>query len=364
MVMTPVMEALGIGADVAQYAAPVATAALGAGVSALAGGSPLTGALIGGGISGLANVAGQGGALGNAYGYLSNLLGGGTGAAGTAAVDPSMLSALGATGVDANGDLVGGAYDGMPASEAVSQLNQGAGGLSGMNAQQLTSATNAADSGASTGIGGGNPVSQSSGLLGGKGISGTAAALGALAALGSSLSKPQMGTWQTPQPSSNAANLGPVYNAQLYTNPTPTRQAVNPLAGQPTSAWYTYGQLPEQSFYQNNNLPLGYYGNPNPSPVQTPVGAARGGALAHLRRPANSNEFMTGGGSNHVKGPGTAVSDSIPARLSSGEYVLDSHDVTLMGGKGGNEAGARKLDKARKQLNRGNRRGALQTMLA
>lgn len=86
----------------------------------------------------------------------------------------------------------------------------------------------------------------------------------------------------------------------------------------PDIDWYSYGQRPEESFYDSNVLP-------------TMPGKARGGV------------------SRHVRGPGTGRSDSIPARLSDGEYVLTAEDVALLG-DGSNEAGARRLDKFREKL--------------
>jgi hypothetical protein len=73
-------------------------------------------------------------------------------------------------------------------------------------------------------------------------------------------------------------------------------------------------------------------------------GYAQGGALRSL------GEFDTdSAGSRHVRGPGTGRSDSIPAQLSDGEYVLTAEDVSLLG-DGSNEAGARKLDEFRQAL--------------
>lgn len=92
----------------------------------------------------------------------------------------------------------------------------------------------------------------------------------------------------------------------------------------PDLDWYTYGERgPEADFYRDNTLP-----------EMPPVKSASGGPL-----------------SRHVRGPGTGRSDSIPARLSDGEYVLTAEDVALIG-DGSNEAGARRLDKWREQLRR------------
>jgi hypothetical protein len=44
----------------------------------------------------------------------------------------------------------------------------------------------------------------------------------------------------------------------------------------------------------------------------------------------------------HLKGPGTGTSDSIPAKLSDGEFVMTAKAVRGAG-KGSREAGARKM---------------------
>jgi hypothetical protein len=67
--------------------------------------------------------------------------------------------------------------------------------------------------------------------------------------------------------------------------------------------------------------------------------------------------LMTLAQGRHVRGPGTGRSDSIPAQLSDGEYVLTAEDVALLG-DGSNEAGARRLDEFRAQL-RKHKGGAL-----
>ena len=52
-----------------------------------------------------------------------------------------------------------------------------------------------------------------------------------------------------------------------------------------------------------------------------------------------------------VQGPGTGRSDSIPAVLSDGEYVMDAETVALLG-DGSSKAGARRLDQFRTNLRR------------
>lgn len=75
---------------------------------------------------------------------------------------------------------------------------------------------------------------------------------------------------------------------------------------------YAYG--PSQQFFENNQLPT--------------VQAAKG---------------------HYVKGGGTGTSDSIPAVLSDGEYVIDAQTVSMLG-NGSSDAGADKLDKMREEV--------------
>ena len=70
------------------------------------------------------------------------------------------------------------------------------------------------------------------------------------------------------------------------------------------------------------------------------MGAKAGGAVhgyAHGSSPRR--EFA-------VQGRGTGRSDSIPAVLSDGEYVMDAETVALLG-DGSSKAGAAKLDQFR-----------------
>jgi hypothetical protein len=65
---------------------------------------------------------------------------------------------------------------------------------------------------------------------------------------------------------------------------------------------------------------------------QQPVQAAHGGPLSH-----------------YVQGGGTGRSDSIPAKLSDGEYVIDAETVALLG-DGSSKAGAQRLDQFRANI--------------
>jgi hypothetical protein len=75
-----------------------------------------------------------------------------------------------------------------------------------------------------------------------------------------------------------------------------------------------YGYGSEKQFFKDNRLPT--------------VAAAQG---------------------TYVKGGGTGTSDSIPAKLSDGEYVMDAQTVSMLG-DGSSDAGAKKLDQMREAI--------------
>jgi len=85
--------------------------------------------------------------------------------------------------------------------------------------------------------------------------------------------------------------------------------------------------------------------NMNFSVPQEPWAGARGGIVDVLEslRPRMAGggimDFTRGG---HAVGPGTATSDSIPAFLSDGEFVMTNKAVKGIGG-GSREQGAQKL---------------------
>ena len=82
--------------------------------------------------------------------------------------------------------------------------------------------------------------------------------------------------------------------------------------------YYNYGSRPETQFY---------------APAEQPtVQAAQGGPL-----------------SRYVEGGGTGRSDSIDAKLSDGEYVIDAETVALLG-DGSSKAGAQRLDQFRANI--------------
>jgi hypothetical protein len=118
-------------------------------------------------------------------------------------------------------------------------------------------------------------------------------------------------------PFMGTGNRNPVFSAKLPAPSLPGGVSSMSARQMPEQNWYEYGFNPEQSFF-NTSAP-GY----TPEPGKAP-GMARGGDFA-------------------VNGPGDGRSDSIPARLSDGEYVIDAETVALLG-NGSPKAGAERLD--------------------
>lgn len=159
------------------------------------------------------------------------------------------------------------------------------------------------------------------------GIGGTA-----LSALSSGLTKPP--SMPTPP---QMAGTGSTFTPQNYTwggVPGVTARTVNPYKGN----FATYGQ---------STNPAGFLFF-NPQQLQPVVTAATGGHVAALN--------MLNGG--HSKGPGTGTSDSVPALLSNGEFVLPT-DVVNKLGRGNNDKGAAKLHRLMGHVRKG---GALSMM--
>jgi hypothetical protein len=128
--------------------------------------------------------------------------------------------------------------------------------------------------------------------------------------MGGDSSQPEMPSATAGTPTSTDPNM----TKRLATTP------LNRARIQPPIDYYNYGKMPEQSFYA-------------PEQTQQPtVAAAQGGPL-----------------SRYVEGGGTGRSDSIDAKLSDGEYVVDATTVSLLG-DGSSKAGAAKLDQMRKNI--------------
>lgn len=302
-------------------AGPLLTAGIGAGVSAAAGGNPLTGALIGGGAGALGAATGLGSdalafgssidpftSAGDANSTIGSMLA--TPETSTAGMDPVMAANVqaedqAAAGKAMFGDSFSAAPDAVsnagPEAAAAGKVAQGAGGLNK-----------------------------------------TALALGALMMGGQMLNKPQQ------YPASSVASTlagaqaqaqGPLWNTPLQTNYFQPRQLQN-LPANP----YTAAMAPGQSYLTNNNVQ--YPAWPTPQ--------AHGGSIGALNAHAAGgaeHEFSTRNGQHYVPGDDGGTDDTVPAQLSSGEYVLTAHDISVLGG-GNNEAGARKVDKWREELHR------------
>ena len=79
-------------------------------------------------------------------------------------------------------------------------------------------------------------------------------------------------------------------------------------------------------------------------PLYPVPGKAEGGAISQGFNPQFYSEGGLGSMQNtHVRGPGTGTSDSIPAMLSDGEFVIPA-DVVASLGNGSNDGGAKMLD--------------------
>ncbi len=188
-----------------------------------------------------------------------------------------------------------------------------------------------------------------------------AAALGLVAGgaiLGSGTPKtngPGSGGPGDPNVAGTDASLNPIFHANL---PPPTNVRTQSPFPQGID-WNRYAiDNPEQSFFSNV---------PQPGPAQFTVptpqqnlqtGLTKLGLpdLAALKKrfgaPGNPVGYAKGGSTRQdfaVKGPGTGRSDSIPAKLSDGEYVMDAETVSMLG-DGSNTAGAKKLDQMRVNL--------------
>ena len=135
----------------------------------------------------------------------------------------------------------------------------------------------------------------------------TASLLSALAGGTGSTGK---GNYAIPTGAGTRGSMDPIFSAKL---PAPTFGVRKPQTV--NTDWLTYATRPEQTFF-----------------TEVPQGLARGG----------KPDFA-------VRGDGTGRSDSIPAKLSDGEYVMDAETVSLLG-DGSTDAGAKKLDQFRVNL--------------
>ncbi len=272
-----------------------------------------------------------GGALGGA------LLGGGLGALGSSlggGKNPLLYGGLGALGGGLAGyfgpeigSMLGIGPEGLFGSAGSAAAAAGSGGLSAStegvldsirNGSYVPQAASAAGAAGSTGswLGRNWPL-MAGGLLlastlGGKG--------------GSTTSTPKLTQAQKDQ---QAANAAPAQNYTFSRAPVPS--VMNP------TSWYTLDN-------QNSGRPVLFFDNPAGAYTKatTPVtGMARGGRI-----PGGLGAMRE---ARYVAGPDSGQADTVPARLSDGEYVIDAATVSDLG-DGNNEAGARQLDALRHRV--------------
>jgi hypothetical protein len=128
------------------------------------------------------------------------------------------------------------------------------------------------------------------------------------ALLGASALGGMGGSKELPTSQATSTSTDPNLTKRLELSPLVRQRLAGPID------YYNYGAKPEQQYYEPT------------------VNAATGGALSH-----------------YVQGGGTGRSDSIPAKLSDGEYVIDAETVALLG-DGSSKAGAKRLDEFRANI--------------
>ena len=293
--------------------APLGATLLGTlGLEGLAAGSILGAS--GASIAGNALIgAGVGGLTGGAKGALTGALLGGAGTIGSAALS-GLSSGIGnALGGESGSfsNLFGG---GAEAAGAVPNPYSSAPGM----AEAVGKFGPVIPEGAFT-TGGAPAASGSGGILSGlmkPGFLIPAAVLGA-AAFGGGSKNPEADAVQ------EQAATDPNLTRRLEATPiSRQRMTLNP------ADYYTYGRRPETTYY----------------------GAAPATQSAAVEEESPSIKAAMGGPlSRYVGGPGTGRSDSIDAKLSDGEYVIDAETVALLG-DGSSKAGAKRLDQFRANI--------------
>jgi hypothetical protein len=304
------LMATGIGAPLGAALLPASFA--GTTIAGAALPSVLGNALIGAGVGGLTGGA-KGALLGGALGGFGTIGAGALGATGAGVTGTGSEGFSGWWSRMGAGDYFGAAGTGGAQGAA------GSGKLFPMNALDPNPAAVGAygptiPPGAEAAYAAANPAYKvagaSTGILGSLGGAKTvipAALLAASAMGGKQQAVPdQAGGAESTDPNlTKRLDMAPLYRPQL--------------AG--PANYYTYGAGPENTFFG--------------APVETEaptVAAATGGPLSRF-----------------VQGGGTGRSDSIDARLSDGEYVMDAETVSMLG-DGSSKAGAQRLDQFRANI--------------
>lgn len=286
----------------APVAALAGTALMATGVGSALGGALLGETLAGTTLAGAAGIGGLGSAtLGTLAGNaaLSAGIGGLTGG-GKGALTSGLLGAAGTVGASALGNYLGSGnapswMGGSPPPSADVSYDKGVAIANTETGAQMLEAPK-------TGM-----MSNLTGYLTDPNkMAAAAVGLGALAGGGGET--PMDAASMMPKSTATDPNL----TRRLDTTPLNRTRLKGPID------YYNYGSRPETQFY---------------APAEQPtVQAAQGGPL-----------------SRYVEGGGTGRSDSIDAKLSDGEYVIDSETVALLG-DGSSKAGAQRLDQFRANI--------------
>jgi hypothetical protein len=312
----------------APVAALAGTALMATGVGSALGGALLGETLGGTTLAGATGISGLGSAtLGTLAGNaaLSAGIGGLTGG-GKGALTSGLLGAAGTVGASALGNYLGAANtsslqpmagdsvyaSGDPTSvgaygpQIPSSYAQGNPASVGAYGPQIPAG---AQMGAMPSTGGSGMMSALTGYLTDPNkMAAAAVGLGALAGGGGGGEAPADAASMMPKSNATDPNL----TRRLDTTPLNRTRLKGPID------YYNYGSRPETQFY---------------APAEQPaVQAAQGGPL-----------------SRYVEGGGTGRSDSIDAKLSDGEYVIDAETVALLG-DGSSKAGAQRLDQFRANI--------------
>jgi hypothetical protein len=297
----------------APVAALAGTALMATGVGSALGGALLGETLGGTTLAGATGISGLGSAtLGTLAGNaaLSAGIGGLTGG-GKGALTSGLLGAAGTVGASALGNYLGGAN--TSGLQSMNALDSNAASV-GAYGPQVPAGSEAAFKAVSPDYiapssGGGGIMSGLKGYLTDPNkMAAAAVGLGALAGGGGGSEAPADAASMMPKSNATDPNL----TRRLDTTPLNRTRLKGPID------YYNYGSRPETQFY---------------APAEQPtVQAAQGGPL-----------------SRYVEGGGTGRSDSIDAKLSDGEYVIDSETVALLG-DGSSKAGAQRLDQFRANI--------------
>ena len=295
----------------APVAALVGTAAIGM------GGGEVLGSLLGSaGSSTLAGATGIGALGSTTVGTLAGnaAIGAGIGAltgGARGALTSGLLAGAGTVGASALGNYLGG---GASKLQPMGALESNAASV-GPYGPQVPAGSEAAFKGVSPDY---MPTSSSGGgglMNAVKGFATDPNTMAAAALVLGDLASGSSSATTAAQPTSTTTD--PNLTKRLAMNPLNRKRTLN----LPGSNYYNYGSMPQQKFY-----------NEVQDEQEQPVQAAHGGPLSH-----------------YVQGGGTGRSDSIPAKLSDGEYVIDAETVALLG-DGSSKAGAQRLDQFRANI--------------